>query len=400
MNGDKLTISLLCGVWGKSQIDSNLIKNMDNLELVQEASSLEAFWALHKDVVPDIVLIDLDGSGQIPDGLKTLVNRLSQSAIIICSQCKDSEFLLRLLQLNVQFIPLPLSQENLEAAVMQARQKRQQAKTATFTSHLVALAGSRGGVGITAIATNLAIALAEQTPGRVVLVDLARPFPAVCQFLNLKENHSIIDLIQNVDNLDSQFMENVLHKYKPNLSILLGNPDLTLSPSSALTDKVLNKIFKILEGSFEWIVVDLGYWIDSIYLSVVEEADVVLLLTELSIPDLHNLGRISKLFSRYNFNFNKIKIVVNRYEKNNVLKLNDIEAHFKQPIFYQLPSDYYSIADAINQGESLAVSAPNSKLWRSIKQLAAELIEQSGVAPLNESASRPGLLKRLFSSKR
>jgi Flp pilus assembly CpaE family ATPase len=92
--------------------------------------------------------------------------------------------------------------------------------------------------------------------------------------------------------------------------------------------------------------------------------------------------------------------VVNRYGKNNILRLNDIESNFMQPIFYQLPSDYDSIADAINQGESLAESAPNSKLWRSIKQLAAELIEQSGVTPLNGSASRPGLLKRLFSSKR
>lgn len=400
MRGDKLTISILCGAWGKSQVDSQLINTMENLELVQEAHSIEAFETLYKDGVPDIVLIDLDGLSQIPDGLETLVNRLSQSAIIVCSQCIESEFLLRLLQLNVQFIPLPLSQENLEAAVMQARQKRRQAKPAKLSSRLVALAGSRGGVGITAIATNLSIALAEQTPGRVVLVDLARPFPAVGQFLNIKEGHSIIDLIQNVDHLDLHFLENVLHKYQPNLSILLGNPDLTLSTSSCLTDKVLNKIFKTLEGYFEWIVVDLGYWIDSIYLSVVEEADVVLLLTELSIPDLQNLGRIKKLFSRYNFNLNKIKIVVNRYEKNNVLKLTDIETNFNQPIYYQLPSDYYSIADAINQGESLAESAPNSKLWRSIKRLATELIEQAGIKPPNGTAPRPGLLKRLFSPKR
>jgi pilus assembly protein CpaE len=400
MNGNKLTISLLCGAWGKSQVDSQLINTMDSLELVQEAHSIEAFWTLHKDAVPDIVLIDLDGLGQIPDGVETLVNRLSQSAIIICSHCMDSEFLLRLLQLNVQFIPLPLSKENLESAIVQARQKRQQAKPAKPDSRLVALAGSREGVGITAIATNLAIALAEQTPGRVVLVDLARPFPAVCQFLNIKDNHNIIDLIQNADHFDPQFVENVLYKYNHNLSILLGNPDLTLNTCSILTDNVLNKIFKALESSFDWIVVDLGYWIDSVYLYVLDEADVVLLLTELSVPDLHNLGRISKLFNRYNINLNKIKIVVNRYEKNNVLRLDDIESHFMQPIFYQLPSDYDSIADAINQGESLAEASPNSKLWRSIKQLATELIIQSGVTPPNGTTSRPGLFKRLFSSKR
>ena len=125
---------------------------MDNLELIQAVDSIEAFEKLHKDAVPDIVLIDLDGLSQFSDGLETLVNRLSQSAIIICSQCMDSEFLLRLLKLHVQFIPLPLSKENLEAAVMKARQSRQQSKPAKLSSRLVALAGSREGVGITAIA--------------------------------------------------------------------------------------------------------------------------------------------------------------------------------------------------------------------------------------------------------
>jgi len=312
----------------------------------------------------------------------------------------DSEFLLRLLQLRVQFIPLPLTKENLEAAVAQVRQTRPQAKPAKPKSHLVALAGSREGVGITAIGTNLSIALAEQFPGRVVLVDLARPFPAVCQFLNIKENHNILDLIQNVDHLDLHFIENVLHKYKPNLSMLLGNPDLTLVNHSLLSENVVNKIIKTLKNYFDLIVVDLGYWIDSIYLSIVDESDVVLLLTELSIPDLQNLGRIRKLFHRYNFDLTKIKIVVNRYEKNNILKLDDIESLFMQPIYYQLPSDYESLSDAINQGESLAESAPHSKLWRSIKQLATQLIQEAGATPTNGISPKPGLLKRLFASKR
>jgi pilus assembly protein CpaE len=400
MSGDKLTISLLCGAWGKSQIDPQLIKSLENLEIIQEAHAVEAFGTLPKDVVPDIVLIDLDGLGQIPDELETLVNGLSQSAIIICSQCKDSEFLLRLLQLHVQFIPLPLTREKLEAALTQVRQTRQQAKPAKPVSHLVALTGSREGVGITAIATNLSIALAEQIPGRVVLVDLARPFPAVCQFLNIKENHNIIDLIQNVDHLDIHFVENVLYKYKPNLSILLGNSDLTLSNCAILTDNAIYKIFSTLKNYFDLIIVDLGYWIDSMYLSIIGEADVVLLLTELSVPDLQNLGRVRKLFYRYNLDLTKIKIVVNRVEKKNILKLDDIESLFMQPIYYQLPSDYDSLSNAINQGESLAESAPNSKLWRSIKQLAAQLVKQTGATPTNNHPPKPGLLKRLFSSKR
>lgn len=380
-------------------VDSQMIKDREDLDLVQEAQSPENFWTLHPDSLPDIVLIDLNGLDKIPGWLEPFANQLSQSEIIVCSQCLDSEFLLRLLELHLQFIPLPLSKDNLEVTIMRVRQKRQDDKSGKITSCLVALGGSREGVGITSIATNLAIALAELTSEKVVLVDLARPFPGVGQFLNIKESHNIIDLVQGGDHLDPLFVEKILQKYRPNLSILLGNSELSFDICPFLTSSALKKIIKTLRVSFKWIVVDLGYWIDSSYRGLIEEADVMLLLTELSVPDVYNLGRIKDIFSRYNFDVSKVKIVINRYEKNNVLTLEDIERNFMQPVFYKLPNDYDSMANAMNQGEPLDQVAPKSKLWRSIKQLAMELIRQAKPASLNGTSSKPGLFRRIFSSE-
>jgi len=398
MQSDILSVIILHGGGPKSQDTSRLVGEMADLKLLQEASNPETFDALNKDRVPDIVLIDLNASNQFPDWLEPFIRNLRQSEIIVCSHCLDSEFLLRLLKLRVQFIPLPLSRENLEAAVMRARQSRNIEKPAPEKmGHVVAVAGSREGVGITSIATNLALAFADLIPEKVLLADLGRPFPAVGQFLNIKESHNIIDLVQGVEDMDPLFVEKILHQYQSNLSILLGNPDLTLDASLLLAGNALNKIFKNFRATFEWIVVDLGYWTDSLYLGLIREADTLLILAELAVPDLQNLIRIKKLLYRNNIDFNKIKIVVNRYEKNTTLGIKDLENNFKQRVFYKLPSDYASMADAINQGEPLAKVARNSKLWRSLKKLATELINQTKATQLKEATAKPGFLKRLFS---
>jgi len=399
MNSEKLKISILYGVQGSSQVDPQVVREMGNLELIQEAYSPEGFPALNRDGLPDIVLIDLGGLNQIPDWVVPLVSRLPRSEIVVCSQSLDPEFLLRLLALHLQFIPLPMSKENLETAIKRAREKPDYDKSKGTMSRVVALAGSREGVGVTSITTNLAMALAEQTPNKVVLVDLGRPFPAIGQFLNLKETHNINDLVASVDHLDPMFVEKILQPFGTNVSILLGNPDFILDTQPVLTDLAIAKIITTLRGEFEWIVVDLGYWIDSLYRTVIEKSDIVLLLAELSVPDLNNLGRIKKLFFRYGFDFNKVKIVVNRFETKGVLGIKDIENSIMQPVFFQLPSDYASMADAINQGESLATVAPNSKLWRSLKKLAKEIVKQTGMTSLKGKDSRPGLFKRFFSRK-
>jgi hypothetical protein len=50
---------------------------------------------LSSSLSPDSVLLEVDGAGQVPEGLQSLSRRLPQTAIIACSQSRKPNFLLR-----------------------------------------------------------------------------------------------------------------------------------------------------------------------------------------------------------------------------------------------------------------------------------------------------------------
>lgn len=397
MKSDVSTISIIDAGGLKGQDYSQLIKETINLRLLHEVPNLETFWARHEEMAPDLVLVGLNGSPKVPDWLGPFINCLPNSEVIVCSERVDSEFLLQILGLSIRhFIPYPLTRDKLEVVIKEAQTRRRQLNDGRNVSKVMAITGSRGGLGTSAVATNLSLAMAEQAPGRVVLVDLGRPFPAVGQFLNLKGTHTIMDLARVGDSLDPLFMGKILQKYKSNLSVLLGNSDLTLDPFVLLDPQALGKIFKALRSAFDWIVVDLGIWPDSLYLKVLQEADLIVLLTELTVQDLENLGKMKTLFHCRDLDQSKVKVVVNRYKRGEVIGLKDLERIASQPAFFTLPTDRASLLEAINQGEPIATVAPKSKFWSSIKELTMEILRQSQEMP-QEKLSKRGWLHRFVS---
>jgi pilus assembly protein CpaE len=141
--------------------------------------------------------------------------------------------------------------------------------------------------------------------------------------------------------------------------------------------------------------VDLGSWIDYLYVALVKEADQVLLVTELSVPDLNDLKRLKGMYYSWDVDEHKVNLVVNRYEKDFTLGLKDLENIFLRPVFATLPSDYAELIEAINQGLPLGEIAPRSKLWRGFRSMAKNLIIQNQ-QQVQQSSGAKGFIRRLF----
>lgn len=396
MNSRVIDVSILYGTGIPNSEYLELLSRLDNLKILKEAEDPETFVTQHQGKPPDLALIDLDGSTTIPHWLEPLIDRLPQTEVVVCSHSRDPDFLIRIMKLRAGgFLPLPLNRQEFFAIVERVRAEREK-NHAPSLSQILAVTGSKGGVGTTSIATNLGVALAEIMPGEVILVDLARPFPHVGQFLDLDCSHSIKDFLDSADSLDQIFVKKIVQKHKSTLEVLLNHPDYRLESCSIPENGALGKIFTALRASYNWVVVDLGVWPDRFYAQMLQQADQILLVSELTLPDLQNLKIIKALFREIDLDDHKVKVVVNRYTKNYALGLKDLENIFQQPVYYTLPDEHPTLIEAINQGEPLGEVAPRSKLWRRLKELAVELVEQSKPGTEKQLAAKPGLLRRLF----
>ncbi|MFP3868791.1 MAG: CpaE family protein [Desulfobacteraceae bacterium] len=394
-----LLLSILYETGSQDQVSPELFEGIPKLRVLEHRTDPEAFLSKPGKVKPDLILTVLKEEAVIPDWLEKLVNLYPPNAIIVSSASRHPDFLIRIMQLGIrEFLPAPLNESDLKAAIDRVRAVLKQEKpTESKHGQMVVVTSHKGGVGATAIAINLAVALAELCPERVVLMDLGRPFPDVSHFLNLKGSYSITDLLQAVHQLDPVFLRKVMQRHEGNLFIVSGNPDL--NGQQNLEPERLEKLFSELRNLYDWIVIDLSNWIDYIFFSAVREADQVLLLTELSIPDLKNLKRLTEVLYQHNLSLQKVKILVNRYYKNSPLEFKDIERLLEKPVSFTLPSDYPALIAAIDQGTSLPAVAPRSKLWRSLKILAKELDSESRSIDMKETSSKPSWLRRFLFPK-
>jgi pilus assembly protein CpaE len=230
----------------------------------------------------------------------------------------------------------------------------------------------------------------------VVIVDLARPFPHVGQSLDLKSPHTIKDLATSTGSLDRLFVQKLVQRHASGLDVLLGYPNYYLEPEDFPDFQSLEKIFQSLRSAYQWICVDLGGSLDATYFHVLQQSDQILLLTQLTVPDLQNLKQIKLLLRNLDIDDSKLKIIVNHYARDYSLGLKDVEHISYQPVFGTLPHEYLPLLDAINQGMALREVAPRCKLWRKLTGLAKDLADERQQQTGNREAVRPGLLHRLF----
>jgi pilus assembly protein CpaE len=392
----RLTLSVLNGPGSLEPGLTELLPRLPAVRLLHQAKDPETFAAQHQNQAPDLVLVNLNGNAGVPRWLEDLIARFPKAEFLVCSQSRDPDFLIRIMKLRVgNFLPLPLRLEELQEVTARVLAEREKERAAGARGLLVAITGAKGGVGVTTVAVNLAVALAERREKSVVLVDLARPFPQVGQFLDLKSPYSLLDLAHTVDKLDPLFVEKTVVHHPAGLDVLLSSPDFDLDAPVFPTPQELVKVLDALRGLYSWVVADAGTWLDPYYLRLMQEADQVLMLTELTVPHLQNLRRLRGLHRAWELEPDKVKVVVNRYERDYTLGLKDLEKIFGQPAFATLPSDFPALVDAINQGEPLATVARRSRLWRRLKELAAQL-EAACRPPVEDQSRRKGFFGRFF----
>jgi len=375
---DQLTISILFGTGIQRPEIEAALGNLPHLKLLDQTTDPQSFVSQQKGVSPDVVLVEMNGESQVPEWLENLPQDMPHTHVLVCSYNREPDFLIRAMQVGIrEFLPLPLTQVDLESALNRVRTARKQLiPVEDREGRIIVVTGHKGGVGSTTIAVNLAQALGESAAGRIALIDLGRPFPDVATFLDQESNYSIVDLIQNIANLDKSFIQRIMQPYGARLSILHGVSDFKEQDSIDLES--LEPIFAILRQMYSFVVIDLSHWLDELFLRVLTEADMVLMLTGLTVPDLRNLKKLWPYTMEWHQDKRKIKIVVNRYDNSSGLQLRDLENILQHPSFATLPNDYPALMQCLNQGSLLLGAAPRSKLWRSVKEMTSRIIAEIG----------------------
>jgi pilus assembly protein CpaE len=357
----------------------------------------EAIEQMH-DAHFDLVIVPVhEMTPQQLLAVERAIRRDPTTTIIGTSPSADPNVILRSMRAGVhEFLVFPPSPEELSASV--ERLMRRSGPEAT-RGEVIAVYSSKGGLGTTSIAVNLAQAFAgSRSDVRVAVADLVVGGGDVRVFLNLKPLYDLSHLIAKGDKVDAELLYSLLTACPGGLWAL---PTSETPELDELFDPTaIAAIINLLRAHFAVTVLDCEHHVSERTLTALDAADRVILVSQLNVPALRSTQRTLGICRRLGYEDSKLCVVINRYQSSDVLPVKDAEDLLQTEIFWKLPNDYRLSAEAMTKGIPVTLADPASKLSRSYADLARTLRTGSGTqAPSPAERTTPvsnSKLRKLF----
>ena len=163
-------------------------------------------------------------------------------------------------------------------------------------------------------------------------------------FLNLSAESTIMEIAENVDELDTDFFENIVTTHDSGLKALLGPPrpamaDEIRENNPSAVAEIIEKILSF----YDFIVVDTSSTLDGVVVPLLDIATKVLLVTNPTLPSINNSRRVLHLFDQLGYAPEKINVVINRASeergrKQATISGERIQNWLKRPVYAQIPA--------------------------------------------------------------
>ena len=344
--------------------------------------------------VADLLILELDEDrGKTFSQVQTILAASPGTEIFLTSLRLEPEVLLEAFRAGVkEFIPQPINRAELEDALLRLKERHRGKQPATVKrGKLITIIGSKGGVGTTTVAVNLAASLRQASPdGSVALVDLNPQFGDAALFLDMEPAHTMGDVAKNITRLDETFLMSILSKHSSGLYLLPSAN--AVEEIGLLTPEAAEKTLELLQTMFDYVVIDSGDSLADTTLATLNISPTVFLVCTLTVPVLRNTKRLLNILSHLRYPTDHLNILVNRYEKHTEVSLGDMEVVLGRQASWMIPNDYFTTMNAINKGQPLSVTSARADVTKNFLKLAQTFITDK------QQDHKTSVFSRLFKS--
>jgi len=237
----------------------------------------------------------------------------------------------------------------------------------SWEAKLLVFFGAKGGSGTTTVACSYAIALAQESRQRTLLIDLGLPLGDAALNLGLSSDYSTEDALKDPERLDPSLLEALVVKHESGIEVLAAPskvPEVT--PSAEAIDKLMKMARKVYTN----VIVDIGSRVDLMNTTLFTEAYRIYLVSQAGISDLRNAER---LMSRYfSADGQRLEIVINRFEPGAARMTEEqMSSALGRPVRWRVPSDHDAIHNL--QSAHAPMSQTDSQFSRSILEMAGSI---------------------------
>ena len=315
--------------------------------------------------LPNIVFLDFISDGERALNLVPEILKIDKGiGVIALLAASEPQLILRCLRQGAtEFLLQPFTAEQLDASLAKLIRTLPKEKLAPKQlAKIVTVIPAKGACGASTVASNLAFCAKRGGSSRVLLADLDPLTGTISFLLKLKSSYSFLDVLHHADTLDSDMWKTMVTQ-RAGVDVLLS-PEAMFEGAGELRDP--RPVIDYSRANYDMVVLDApgpyGEW----NLTQAKLCDELILVTTNELPALQAAQRALSYFEANRVGRWKIKVVVNRYDKDVGLSRDVIGTALHTDVFHVVPSDYEAIQKSLIEGKTIS---PSSTLGRSFTQL-------------------------------
>lgn len=256
---------------------------------------------------------------------------------------------------------------------------------------VISIAQTRGGVGATALALNLATLLSapaerkDTTPAaKVVLVDLDFQNGDAAASIDIEDNGAFIDLLKAKGDMTAAFLRSALITYKDRFDVL--PTPVEFAPLDAMSPEMVAQMIKELRAMYDYVIIGMPRamvrWIEP----VVARTDQMVLISDSSVTGMRQARRLIDFFTEDNPGL-PLEMVIAKQKKPSSLpkSLKEATKFLDKPLNIWVPQDDRTARKATDQGVPMVELSRRSPVVKALKPL-IEQVKQIQVSARRRDA--------------
>ena len=313
---------------------------------------------------PAVLVLDVRPHLQLAPWVNEVQKKQPGLAIVVIVSTLDARFILEAMRAGIkECLPEPITPQALDEAIRRLVVGEQRERS----GQVVAFVGAKGGVGTTTLAVNTAAALAKTAGSPPLLIDLHVARGDAALLMGAEPRFSVLDAFENLHKVDESFLAGLVEKTQCGAHVLAS----TARPVNVATSPTATRtLLELAARRYRITVLDVPRT-DPAMLEALDPATVIAIVTSQELSAVRGAAAtVATLRQRYGSQ--RLRVVINRYDKNGPVSAKDIAKVVGEPVACQIPSDYRVAAEAINIGRPIV--SEDSRLARALRSAAAELL--------------------------
>jgi len=292
----------------------------------------------------------------------------------------------------------PIQEEDFQQAVKRLAARLEVSKVLAKPTKIISFLGCKGGIGTSFLVANLASLLAQERRGKVLVIDLDLGFGQINYFFDVHPEHTLAELIDNLERLDNNYLQNIFYAVSDNLYLLPA--PARLEEAEAINAGHLEKIIGYIKKNlgFRWILIDCCHQLDEITMRALEFSESLKLVAGQSIPALSNAKKMLETLNLLELRQLEVEVLVNYWDRKHDLGQSDVESFLGKKIEATIACDYQQASFSVNEGKLLVETSPRNPISVDLKLIAGKFSQEE--TPENANGSRWSWLRGLWSKNK